>query len=75
MIDYLKKIVVDIEHNYVPNDHKILPGAAKLMVETYNIKEGITITNIKEGITITIDKDIPVLAWISRRFCKMQQLQ
>ena len=52
-----KKIVVDIEHNYVPNDHKNLAyRAAKLMVETYNIKE---------GVTITIDKDIPVSAGLA----------
>ena len=48
------KIVVDIEHNYVPNDHKNLAyRAAQLMMETYDLNE---------GVTITIDKDIPVSA-------------
>ena len=51
------KIVVDIEHNYVTNDHKNLAyQAAKLMMETYQLKQ---------GVTISIDKDIPVsdLGW------------
>ena len=50
------KIVVDIEHNYVTNDHKISYQAAKLMMETYQLKQ---------GVTISIDKDIPVSLWIS----------
>ncbi|MEJ7422161.1 4-(cytidine 5'-diphospho)-2-C-methyl-D-erythritol kinase [Staphylococcus haemolyticus] len=52
-----KKIVVDIEHNYVPNDHKNLAyRAAQLMLETYDLNE---------GVTITIDKDIPVSAGLA----------
>ncbi|PNZ67849.1 4-(cytidine 5'-diphospho)-2-C-methyl-D-erythritol kinase [Staphylococcus croceilyticus] len=52
-----KKIVVDIEHNYVPNDHKNLAyRAAKLMMETYDLSQ---------GVTITIDKDIPVSAGLA----------
>ena len=51
------KIVVDIEHNYVPNDHKNLAyRAAQLMMETYDLNE---------GVTITIDKDIPVSAGLA----------
>ena len=56
-----KKIVVDIEHNYVPNDNKNLAyKAADLMFERFNINE---------GVTITIDKDIPVSAGLAGRFC------
>ncbi|MBI5973884.1 4-(cytidine 5'-diphospho)-2-C-methyl-D-erythritol kinase [Staphylococcus caledonicus] len=52
-----KKIVVDIEHNYVPDDHKNLAyRAAKLMMDTYNLEQ---------GVTITIDKDIPVSAGLA----------
>ena len=52
-----KKIVVDIEHNYVPNDNKNLAyKAADLMFERFNINE---------GVTITIDKDIPVSAGLA----------
>ncbi|MCJ1657143.1 4-(cytidine 5'-diphospho)-2-C-methyl-D-erythritol kinase [Staphylococcus sp. NRL 16/872] len=52
-----KNIVVDIEHNYVPNDHKNLAyRAAKLMMETYELNH---------GVTITIDKDIPVSAGLA----------
>ena len=41
----------------MPNDHKNLAyRAAQLMVDTYNIKE---------GVTITIDKDIPVSAGLA----------
>ena len=50
------KIVVDIEHNYVPNDHKNLAYRAQLMMETYDLNE---------GVTITIDKDIPVSAGLA----------
>ena len=51
------KIVVDIEHNYVTNDHKNLAyQAAKLMMETYHLKQ---------GVTISIDKDIPVSAGLA----------
>ena len=51
------KIVVDIEHNYVTNDHKNLAyQAAKLMMETYQLKQ---------GVTISIDKDIPVSAGLA----------
>ena len=52
-----KKIVVDIEHNYVPNDNKNLAyKAADLMFEKFNINE---------GVTISIDKDIPVSAGLA----------
>ena len=52
-----KKIVVDIEHNYVPNDNKNLAyKAADLMFERFNINE---------GVTISIDKDIPVSAGLA----------
>ena len=52
-----KKIVVDIEHNYVPNNNKNLAyKAAELMLNHYHIKE---------GVTITIDKDIPVSAGLA----------
>ena len=52
-----KKIVVEIEHNYVPDDHKNLAyRAAKLMMDTYNLEQ---------GVTITIDKDIPVSAGLA----------
>ena len=50
------KIVVDIEHNYVPNDHKIWLIVRQLMMETYDLNE---------GVTITIDKDIPVSAGLA----------
>ena len=51
------KIVVDIEHNYVTNDRKNLAyQAAKLMMETYQLKQ---------GVTISIDKDIPVSAGLA----------
>ena len=51
------KIVVDIEHNYVPNDNKNLAyKAADLMFERFNINE---------GVTISIDKDIPVSAGLA----------
>ena len=50
------KIVVDIEHNYVPNDHKIWLIVRQLMLETYDLNE---------GVTITIDKDIPVSAGLA----------
>ncbi|MCZ6903607.1 MAG: 4-(cytidine 5'-diphospho)-2-C-methyl-D-erythritol kinase, partial [Rickettsia endosymbiont of Ixodes persulcatus] len=51
------KIVVDIEHNYVPSDNKNLAyKAADLMFERFNINE---------GVTISIDKDIPVSAGLA----------
>lgn len=52
-----KKIVVDVEQSYVPSDNKNLAyKAAELMKETYNLKQ---------GVTITIDKDIPVSAGLA----------
>ena len=43
-----KKIVVDIEHNYVPNDHKNLAyRAAKLMVRPIILKKGLRLPLIK----------------------------
>lgn len=43
-----KKIVVDIEHNYVPNDHKNLAyRAAQLMVDTYILKRALQLPLIK----------------------------
>lgn len=54
---YDDKIVVDIEHNYVPNNHKNLAyKAAQLMMETYHLDT---------GVTITIDKEIPVSAGLA----------
>lgn len=51
------KIILDIEHNYVTDDHKNLAyQAAKLMMDTYHLKQ---------GVTITIDKDIPVSAGLA----------
>ena len=51
------KIIVDIEHNYVPNDSKNLAyRAAELMTQTYGIQQ---------GVTIAIDKDIPVSAGLA----------
>lgn len=52
-----RKIVVDIDHNYVPNDNKNLAyKAAQLLYDLYNIKQ---------GVTISIDKDIPVSAGLA----------
>ena len=52
-----KKIVVEIEHNFVTDDHKNLAyKAAELMTKTYDLKQ---------GVTITIDKDIPVSAGLA----------
>ncbi|ARQ08046.1 4-(cytidine 5'-diphospho)-2-C-methyl-D-erythritol kinase [Macrococcoides canis] len=52
-----KKIVLKIEHRYVPNDHRNLAyKAAELMIERYNIKS---------GVTITLDKTIPIAAGLA----------
>ncbi|KEK52032.1 GHMP kinase N terminal domain protein [Staphylococcus warneri Lyso 2 2011] len=52
-----RKIVVEIEHNFVTDDHKNLAyKAAELMTKTYDLKQ---------GVTITIDKDIPVSAGLA----------
>ena len=49
-----RRIVVEVEQNYVPTDSKNLAyRAAKLMTDTYHLKQ---------GVTITLDKDIPVSA-------------
>lgn len=52
-----KKIVLKIEHRYVPNDHRNLAyKAAELMIERYNVKC---------GVTITLDKTIPIAAGLA----------
>ena len=49
-----RRIVVEVEQNYVPTDSKNLAyRAAKLMTDTYHLEQ---------GVTITLDKDIPVSA-------------
>lgn len=51
------KIVVEIEHNYVPSNYKNLAyRAAQLFIEKYHLKQ---------GVTIKIDKDIPVSAGLA----------
>jgi 4-diphosphocytidyl-2-C-methyl-D-erythritol kinase len=48
------KIVVEVEQNYVPSDHKNLAfKAAEAIKKHYNIKQ---------GVTIRLEKDIPVSA-------------
>ncbi len=40
-----RKIVVEIEHNYVPSNHKNLAyRAAQLFIEQYQLKQGVTIS-------------------------------
>ncbi|UBH08555.1 4-(cytidine 5'-diphospho)-2-C-methyl-D-erythritol kinase [Macrococcus armenti] len=52
-----KRIVLKIEHRYVPNDHRNLAyKAAQLMMERYDIKQ---------GVTITLDKTIPIAAGLA----------
>ena len=52
-----RKIVVEIEHNYVPSNHKNLAyRAAQLFIEQYQLKQ---------GVTISIDKEIPVSAGLA----------
>ncbi|KAA1036182.1 4-(cytidine 5'-diphospho)-2-C-methyl-D-erythritol kinase [Macrococcus equipercicus] len=52
-----KKIVLKIEHRYVPNDHRNLAyKAAQLMMERYQLQQ---------GVTITLDKSIPIAAGLA----------
>lgn len=52
-----RKIVVEIEHNYVPSNHKNLAyRAPQLFIEQYQLKQ---------GVTISIDKEIPVSAGLA----------
>lgn len=52
-----KKIVLKIEHRFVPTDQRNLAyKAAKLMMDTYNIEQ---------GVTITLDKTIPIAAGLA----------
>ncbi|GGB12829.1 4-(cytidine 5'-diphospho)-2-C-methyl-D-erythritol kinase [Macrococcus hajekii] len=52
-----KKIVLKVEHRYVPTDHRNLAyKAAKLMMDRYQIKQ---------GVTITLDKAIPIAAGLA----------
>lgn len=52
-----KKIVLKIEHLYVPNDQRNLAyKAAKLMMTRYNLQQ---------GVTITLDKAIPIAAGLA----------
>lgn len=52
-----KKIVLKVENRYVPNDHRNLAyKAAKLMIDKYDIKT---------GVTITLDKKIPIAAGLA----------
>ena len=54
-----RKIVVEIEHNYVPSNHKNLAyRAAQLFIEQYQLKQ---------GVTISIDKNT-CFCWLSWRF-------
>ncbi len=52
-----QRIVLKIEHTYVPNDHRNLAyKAAKLMMDRYDISQ---------GVTITLDKAIPIAAGLA----------
>ncbi|TDL95281.1 4-(cytidine 5'-diphospho)-2-C-methyl-D-erythritol kinase [Macrococcus carouselicus] len=52
-----KKIVLKVEHRYVPTDHRNLAyKAAKLMMDRYGIEQ---------GVTITLDKAIPIAAGLA----------
>ncbi|WJP97748.1 4-(cytidine 5'-diphospho)-2-C-methyl-D-erythritol kinase [Macrococcus bovicus] len=52
-----KKIVLKVEHRYVPTDHRNLAyKAAKLMIERYQLDR---------GVTITLDKTIPIAAGLA----------
>lgn len=51
------KIVIDVEHNFVPNDQRNLAyKAAKLMQDKYQIKK---------GVTISLEKSIPIAAGLA----------
>src|SRR5699024_12279500 len=51
------EIVIDVEHNFVPSDHRNLAyKAAKLMKDKYNIKD---------GVTISLEKSIPISAGLA----------
>ncbi|MCD8803032.1 4-(cytidine 5'-diphospho)-2-C-methyl-D-erythritol kinase [Mammaliicoccus sciuri] len=51
------EIIIDVEHNFVPSDHRNLAyKAAKLMQDRYNIKE---------GVKISLEKSIPISAGLA----------
>ncbi|RIL50354.1 4-(cytidine 5'-diphospho)-2-C-methyl-D-erythritol kinase [Mammaliicoccus fleurettii] len=51
------KVIIDVEHNFVPSDHRNLAyKAAKLMQDKYNIKE---------GVKISLEKSIPISAGLA----------
>lgn len=51
------EIVIDVEHNFVPSDHRNLAyKAAKLMKDKYNIRD---------GVTISLEKSIPISAGLA----------
>lgn len=51
------EIIIDVEHNFVPSDHRNLAyKAAKLMQDKYNIKE---------GVKISLEKSIPISAGLA----------
>ncbi|GGI43316.1 4-(cytidine 5'-diphospho)-2-C-methyl-D-erythritol kinase [Mammaliicoccus stepanovicii] len=51
------KIVINVEHNFVPSDQRNLAyKAAKLMKDKYQIKE---------GVTISLEKSIPIAAGLA----------
>ncbi|EKU46151.1 4-(cytidine 5'-diphospho)-2-C-methyl-D-erythritol kinase [Staphylococcus massiliensis] len=52
-----QKIVLKVDKNFIPNDRKNLAfKAAELMIKTYELKQ---------GVTITLDKSIPVAAGLA----------
>lgn len=51
------EIIIDVEHNFVPSDHRNLAyKAAKLMKDRYNIKK---------GVKISLEKSIPISAGLA----------
>lgn len=51
------EIIIDVEHNFVPSDHRNLAyKAAKLMQDRYNIKK---------GVKISLEKSIPISAGLA----------
>ncbi|MEB6215526.1 4-(cytidine 5'-diphospho)-2-C-methyl-D-erythritol kinase [Mammaliicoccus sciuri] len=51
------EIIIDVEHNFVPSDHRNLAyKAAKLMQDRYNIEE---------GVKISLEKSIPISAGLA----------
>ncbi|MGO1987906.1 4-(cytidine 5'-diphospho)-2-C-methyl-D-erythritol kinase [Mammaliicoccus vitulinus] len=51
------EIIIDVEHNFVPSDHRNLAyKAAKLMQDKYNIKK---------GVKISLEKSIPISAGLA----------